>query len=227
MLQSSGVAKRWTQPSNWTELIELELPNSHYLLSIRSSPLLPYNNFHTISVLLILLSIFLRPTSPTKMSPPLFKEIDHVSCHCWKALFPILHIAEKGARYILLTQPRFLANAISKEGASLVTQVVKHLPSNVGNLGSIPGSRRSPGGGNGNPLQYSCLENPMDRGAWWATVHGVAKSWTQLSDFAFTFRKSQGWFLPRTFGGHKAFLTPWFWTSFQNCKRINFSCFAT
>ena len=41
--------------------------------------------------------------------------------------------------------------------------------------------------GNGNPLQYSCLENPMDRGAWWAAVHGVAKSWTQLSDFTFTF----------------------------------------
>ena len=48
--------------------------------------------------------------------------------------------------------------------------------------GSIPGSGRSPGEGNGNPLQYSCLENPMDRGAWWATVHGVAKSWIQLSD---------------------------------------------
>ena len=47
---------------------------------------------------------------------------------------------------------------------------------------SIPGSGRSPGEGNGNPLQYSCLENPMDRGAWWATVHGVAKSRTQLSD---------------------------------------------
>ena len=47
----------------------------------------------------------------------------------------------------------------------------------------IPGSGRSPGEGNGNPLQYSCLENPMDRGAWWATVHGVAKSRTRLSDF--------------------------------------------
>ena len=54
---------------------------------------------------------------------------------------------------------------------------------NVGYLGSIPGSGRSPGEGNGNPLQYSCLENPMDRGAWLATVHGVAKSQTQLSDF--------------------------------------------
>ena len=54
---------------------------------------------------------------------------------------------------------------------------------NVGDLSSIPGLGRSPGEGNGNPLQYSCLENPMDRGAWWATVHGVAKSWTRLSDF--------------------------------------------
>ena len=45
---------------------------------------------------------------------------------------------------------------------------------------SIPGSGRSPGNGNGNPLQYSCLENPMERGAWWATVHGVTKSQTQL-----------------------------------------------
>ena len=53
---------------------------------------------------------------------------------------------------------------------------------NAGDLGSIPGSRRSPGEGNGNPLQYSCLENPMDREAWRAAVHGVTKSQTQLSD---------------------------------------------
>ena len=60
---------------------------------------------------------------------------------------------------------------------------VKASACNAGDLGSIPGSGRSPGEGNGNPLQYSCLENPMDGGAWWATVHGVAKSWTRLSDF--------------------------------------------
>ena len=54
---------------------------------------------------------------------------------------------------------------------------------NVGDPGSIPGLGRSPGEGNGNPLQYSCLENPMDRGTWRATVHGVAKSQTRLSDF--------------------------------------------
>ena len=63
---------------------------------------------------------------------------------------------------------------------------VKASARNARNLGSIPGSGISPGEGNGNPLQYSCLKNPMDRGAWRATVHGVAKSWTRLSDFTFT-----------------------------------------
>ena len=55
---------------------------------------------------------------------------------------------------------------------------------NAGDPGSTPGSGRSPGEGNGTPLQYSSLENPMDRGAWWATVHGVTKSRTRLSDFS-------------------------------------------
>ena len=70
------------------------------------------------------------------------------------------------------------------------SQVVKNQPANAGDLrdrGSIvgiPGSGRSPGGGNGNPLQYSCLENPMDRGAWWATVRGVTKSQTHLNNSA-------------------------------------------
>ena len=54
---------------------------------------------------------------------------------------------------------------------------------NAGDPGLIPGSRRSSGEGNGNPLQYSCLENPMDGGAWQATAHGVAESQTRLSDF--------------------------------------------
>ena len=62
--------------------------------------------------------------------------------------------------------------------------VVRNLPASAGDAGVVgltPGSGRSPGGGNGNPLQYSCLENSMDRRAWWATVHGVAKSQIQLS----------------------------------------------
>ena len=66
--------------------------------------------------------------------------------------------------------------------------MVKNPPANAGDAGDtglIPGSGKSPEG-NGNPLQYSCLENPMDRGAWWATVHGVAKSQTRLRDQAQT-----------------------------------------
>ena len=55
---------------------------------------------------------------------------------------------------------------------------VKRPPANAGDEGSIPGSGRSPGEGNGNPIQCSCLENHMDRGAWWAEVHRVTKSWT-------------------------------------------------
>ena len=65
--------------------------------------------------------------------------------------------------------------------ASQVVLVVKNLPSNagdVGDAGSIPGSGKYPGGGNANPLQYSCLGSLMDRGGWWATVHGVTKSQT-------------------------------------------------
>ena len=61
---------------------------------------------------------------------------------------------------------------------------------NVGDPGSVPGSGRSTGEGNGNPLQYSCLENPMDRGAWEAAVHGVAKSRTRLIDFTLTLTRN-------------------------------------
>ena len=56
---------------------------------------------------------------------------------------------------------------------------------NAGDPGAVPGSGRYPGKGRGNPLQYSCLENSMDRGAWQITVHRVAKSWTLLNDFHF------------------------------------------
>ena len=68
--------------------------------------------------------------------------------------------------------------------------LVKNLPDSVGDardVGSIPGLGRSPGEGNGYPVQYSCLKNSMDRVAWWATVHGAAKSQTRLSNFTFTF----------------------------------------
>ena len=64
----------------------------------------------------------------------------------------------------------------------MIGSEVKVSACNAGDPGLIPGSGRSPGEGNGNPLQYSCLENSMDRGAWWAIVHGITKSQAQLSD---------------------------------------------
>ena len=70
--------------------------------------------------------------------------------------------------------------------ASQVVLVVKNLPTNAGHTGdasSISGSGRSPEGGHGNPLQYPCLENSMDKGAWQATIHGVPKSQTRPSDY--------------------------------------------
>ena len=69
----------------------------------------------------------------------------------------------------------------------LLYNKVKASACNAGDLSSLPGLGRSPGEGNENPLQYCCLENPVDGGAWWATVHRVAKSQTWLSDFTFTF----------------------------------------
>ena len=71
------------------------------------------------------------------------------------------------------------------QGVSQVVLVVKTMPATAGDMrdeGSIPGWERSPGGGNGNPFQYSCLGNPMERGAWWAAVHEVARVRHNLSD---------------------------------------------
>ena len=79
---------------------------------------------------------------------------------------PLLNLQAFGG-WALVSQMGFPGGADDKESAY-----------NVGDPGLIPGSGRSPGEGNGNPLQYSCLEYSMDRRAWWATVHGAAKNWT-------------------------------------------------
>ena len=76
-----------------------------------------------------------------------------------------------------------MTRCMSSPGASQVALAVKNLPAKSGDTrdaGSIPASGRSPGEGHGNPLQYSCLENPMDRGAWRVLVHRVEKRWTRL-----------------------------------------------
>ena len=79
----------------------------------------------------------------------------------------------------------FLANPILLMGGS----VVKNTSADAGDVGWIPGSGRSLGEENGNLLHYSCLGNPMDKGVWWATLHGIAKSWTRLSDKHFHFQR--------------------------------------
>ena len=90
--------------------------------------------------------------------------------------------------------------------------VVKNPPANAGNMSSIPGSGRSPGEGNGNPLQCSCLENPRDGRAWWATVYGVAQSWTRLKRL--NSRSSMYMGLPRWLSGKE---------SACQCRRCEFS----
>ena len=79
----------------------------------------------------------------------------------------------------------FLEGRLRWWWASLMARLVKNLPMIQETCVSIPGSGRSPGEGNGNPLHYSCLENPVDRRAWWTTVHGVAKIQTRLSNWHF------------------------------------------
>ena len=102
-----------------------------------------------------------------------------------------LRISENGARNlsikILYPSDSEIVETVWKLLLPLVAQTVKASAYNAGDLGSVPGSGRSPGKGNGNPLQYSCLENPMDGGAWWTAIHGITKSRTWLSDFTFTF----------------------------------------
>ena len=93
-----------------------------------------------------------------------------------------LYINTRYARNVSLLVDT-LMSIFSSHGASQVALVVKNPPPNAGDIrdvGSMPGSRKSPREGNGTPLQYSCLENPMDIGASQATVHRVPKSWTQL-----------------------------------------------
>ena len=94
--------------------------------------------------------------------------------HCRQILYPLSY---QGSLWLHLTQ-------LNNSEDSQVMWIVMNPPANAENVRDLdwmPGWRRSPGRGHGNALQYSCLENPLDRGAWWATVHGVAKSQTWLS----------------------------------------------
>ena len=95
--------------------------------------------------------------------------------HCRWTVYQLSH-REALLYYWRLPNTPFICEALVSVPGLPGDSGVKNPPSNAGVAGSIPGSGRSPRGGNGNPLQYACLENPMNRGAWWATVHRVTKS---------------------------------------------------
>ena len=104
---------------------------------------------------------------PQQCRSVLFSPYPHNICYMCSFFFFLNHLSHQGSLICGLLDGSY--------GASLIAQLVKNLTADAGDLGSIPGLGRSPGEGNGNPLQYSCLENPMDRGAWRATVHEVAR----------------------------------------------------
>ena len=109
---------------------------------------------------------------------------------CWslilahkRKLLNFLELCIPAVKYNFVVAQSCLTLCDPMDWASQAALVIKNPPTNARDVryaGSIPGSGRSPGEGNGNPLQYSCLEKPMDRGAWQPTVHGVTKSRTQL-----------------------------------------------
>ena len=174
----------------------LPLRTAHRLPLGHSSGLPSVSGLLTLPVLslqmLFLLAIYLQDSSPSSQlwfnpPPPPGLPPGH-SSPVYRAENMLLSAYTEGS----LKPGSFLSLGfcfdVGQVGPHLGGSEVKASACNVGDLGLIPGSGRSPGEGNGNPLQYSCLENPMDGEAWWATVHGVAKNRTRLSDFTFTFR---------------------------------------
>ena len=114
----------------------------------------------------------------------LAQQLNRGPLHCRQTLYQLSYARCPGSSNLLRVpiEQKMEGGRIHSSGGS----EVKASACNAGDPGSIPGSGRSPGEGNGNPLQYSCLGNPMDGGVWWPTVHRVAKSRTRLSDFSFS-----------------------------------------
>ena len=134
--------------------------------------LLPLCSFSYLMAPFSQLPLKSSPISPSFTSPRICS--DYLSKPTFTPCFPLLPLRHSLRPLYLLLR------------AAQVALVVKNPPASAGDardVGSIPGSGSSPGVRSGNPLQYPFLENPVDRGAWWFTVHGVAKSQAQLSDF--------------------------------------------
>ena len=119
------------------------------------------------------------------------QELNLSILHCRQILYHLSHLGSPMSSNTKLAQRHLTQSlfynkvlTVSCNVLSQVALVVKNPPIIAGDTGSIPRSGRSPGGGHGNPLQYSCIENPMDRGTWQTAVPGVAKSWTRLKQLS-------------------------------------------
>ena len=117
---------------------------------------------------------------------PYFPREDRMWAKAWRTKY-VKTINKSSRRHALNTWPILKTLLKKKERLGFPGgSAVKNLPAHAAEASSIPGLGRPPGGGNGNPLWYSCLENPKDREAWRAIVHGIAKSWTGFSDYPTT-----------------------------------------
>ena len=140
-----------------------------------------HNAWHIVSVQKLLATIIIKPRASWIKWRFLL-----VSWNCWETKW--LRTAGKNAKeqltdnFMTFQSYWWKIKGLSSWEGFPGGSAVENLPASAGDVGSIPGSGRSPGEGNGNPLQYSCLGNPMDRGTWWTTVHGVTISWTWLSN---------------------------------------------
>ena len=179
--------KHW---SNWEDYFKNMCHEAIYSNVESVLSFTKHKDAQSLSMLRIVDSRGIMQSPPWPYPGPPFALLSHSSCctHLSQTLgidrpiclqFPL----QKAQKYIEETSKvPFIVNGIT--GAYFPGgSDGKASTCNAGDPGLIPRSGRSPGEGNGNPLQYSCLENSMDRGDWWATVHGVAKSWTWLSNF--------------------------------------------
>ena len=131
------------------------------------------------------LSSFLCQLHGCGFSPLAFSDLDQLMALCSLGMAQLSSLSELLELVTLVSLVKHHLHLNSEKGelwhglghwkGFTVGSVVKNLPANPGDMGSFPGSGRSPGGRNGNPLQYSCLGNPMDRGAWRAIIHGVTR----------------------------------------------------
>ena len=174
-----GVTKSWTQLSDWTNQIKTTMvgfPGGTMWKSLSRVRLCDPTDYPDHGILQVRILDWVTFPSPG--------DLPNTGCpHCRQILYQLVHRVHRGSRRIL----EWVAYPFSSR-SSHVALVVKNPPANAEDMSSVPGSGRSPEEGNGNPLQWSCLENLRDRGAWLATFHGlrVGQEWATMCTHTYT-----------------------------------------